>query len=91
MDTEEFHAALRWLVAGSQETPTAIMCAESLWWNCHRRMIADALTVNGIHVIHLMSGGRRQPHPLHPNARVVGTRLIYDVESPEQTRFEAEP
>jgi uncharacterized protein (DUF488 family) len=60
------------------------MCAESLWWRCHRRMVADALTARGCTVLHLMSTGAPQPHRIHPAARVVGTRLVYDVGDPEQ-------
>jgi uncharacterized protein (DUF488 family) len=79
METEEFRASLSWLIDTSRETPTAIMCAESLWWRCHRRMISDALTVAGCEVIHLLDEGRREPHGLNPSARVEGSRLIYDV------------
>ncbi|HET7869613.1 MAG TPA: DUF488 domain-containing protein [Actinomycetota bacterium] len=79
METEEFRSALSWLIHTSRDTPTAIMCAESLWWRCHRRMISDALTVAGCEVVHLLDGGRREPHRLHPSARVDGSRLIYDV------------
>jgi uncharacterized protein (DUF488 family) len=55
------------------------MCAESLWWRCHRRMIADALLVEGCGVVHLVPGGRREPHRLHPNLRIAQGRLVYDV------------
>jgi uncharacterized protein (DUF488 family) len=79
METEEFRSALAWLIDTSRETPTAIMCAESLWWRCHRRMISDALAVSGCEVIHLLDGGRHEPHRLNPSARVEGSRLIYDV------------
>jgi uncharacterized protein (DUF488 family) len=79
METEEFRSALAWLIETSRDTPTAIMCAESLWWRCHRRMISDALAVSGCEVIHLLGGGRREPHRLNPSARVEGFRLIYDV------------
>ncbi|HZD79830.1 MAG TPA: DUF488 domain-containing protein [Actinomycetota bacterium] len=80
METDTFRGALDRLAETSRDTITAIMCAESLWWRCHRRMIADALTVRGWRVIHLMDRGKREPHRLHPNARVVGEEVIYDVE-----------
>ena len=79
METEEFRSALSWLIDTSRDTPTAIMCAESLWWRCHRRLISDALTVAGFDVVHLLDEGRREPHRLNPSARVEGSRLIYDV------------
>ncbi len=47
MDTEESRSALAWLIDTTCDTPTAITCAESLWWRCHPRMISDALTVAG--------------------------------------------
>jgi uncharacterized protein (DUF488 family) len=79
METEEFRSALSWLIDTSRDTPTAIMCAESLWWRCHRRMISDALTVAGCEVVHLLDERRREPHRLNPSVRVEGSRLIYDV------------
>jgi uncharacterized protein (DUF488 family) len=80
MDTPEFHEALARLVETSAETPTVIMCAESVWWRCHRRMIADALVAEGYSVIHLMDSGDRE-HTLHPNARIVEGRPVYDLGS----------
>lgn len=44
----------------------AIMCAETLWWRCHRRLIADALTLNGIEVRHLLDRAPGEPHRLSP-------------------------
>jgi uncharacterized protein (DUF488 family) len=82
MDTPEFRSALGWLESTSAETPTAIMCAESVWWRCHRRMIADALVLDGWLVVHLLPDGRSQPHALHPDARVEGGRLVYDAGQP---------
>jgi uncharacterized protein (DUF488 family) len=78
MDTAEFRSALEWLESTSGTVPTAIMCAESVWWRCHRRMIADALTVDGWLVVHLLPNGRAQAHALHPDARIVDGRLVYD-------------
>lgn len=78
MGTEEFGAALGWLIESSRHTVTAIMCAESMWWRCHRRMVADALLVRGCPVEHLLPDGRRQAHVLHPAARVNGHAIVYD-------------
>ena len=82
MDTREFRAALDWLEATSAVTPTATMCAESVWWRCHRRMIADALLIDGWEVIHLLPNGRSQAHVLHPDARVEHGRPVYDAGQP---------
>lgn len=79
METDEFRQARDWLVRTAAETPTAVMCAESLWWRCHRRMLADALVTAGYEVRHLMSGGRADPHRLHPAARIEGDLPVYDV------------
>jgi uncharacterized protein (DUF488 family) len=78
MDTPEFRSALERLEQDASDAPTAIMCAESVWWRCHRRMIADALAVDGWDVVHLLPGGRTQRHPLHPDLRVEDGRLVYD-------------
>ena len=82
MDTQEFRSALAWLEETSAGVPTAVMCAESVWWRCHRRMIADALLVDGWDVVHLLPGGRDQPHRLHPDARVADGRIVYDAGQP---------
>ena len=56
MASGEFQAGLERLEQLSLRRPTAIMCAEALWWRCHRRLIADALTVRRADVLHLGSG-----------------------------------
>ncbi len=60
--SENFRSALADLEATARELPTAIMCAEAVWWRCHRRLIADALTVRGWRVEHLGVG---EPPPVH--------------------------
>jgi uncharacterized protein (DUF488 family) len=81
MESEEFRKGRAWLIETATEMPTAVMCAESLWWRCHRRMLADALVAAGCEVRHLMEGGRQDLHRLHPAARVAGDLPIYDVET----------
>jgi uncharacterized protein (DUF488 family) len=83
MDTEEFDRAAEWLMAAGRDGPTAFMCAESAWENCHRRMLADALEARGAEVVHLVDGGR-EAHRLHRAARVDGRRVLYDLEQPQQ-------
>ena len=84
MDTEDFDLALRWLIASARKRRTAFMCAESLWWRCHRRLLADALAARGCTVLHLMGRGSPVPHRLHPAARIEGHRVVYDLDQPEQ-------
>ncbi|HLU43592.1 MAG TPA: DUF488 domain-containing protein [Natronosporangium sp.] len=70
MDTPEFRQAVAALVAraAAGDRP-AVLCAETVWWRCHRRMIADALVLRGAAVTHLWDVGHRQEHPLHPDLR----------------------
>jgi uncharacterized protein (DUF488 family) len=71
MDTPAFRAALLRLEADAATgPPLAFMCAETLWWRCHRRLIADALAVRGGEVVHLLGAAEHQPHPVHPDLRV---------------------
>lgn len=77
MDSSEFGAALEGLMSYSFVAPTAVMCAEALWWQCHRRLLADALTVHGVAVLHILPSGKAQPHEITPFARVLGARVSY--------------
>ena len=61
--TPEFTAALDAVLADAAEQTVAVMCSESVWWRCHRRLIADvAVLAHGVPVTHLMPGGRLTPH-----------------------------
>ncbi len=76
MATVEFRAALASLLS-TLETPTAIVCSETLWWRCHRRLIADAvLLLHGVDVVHLVAG-KPQPHRPTEGVRVAGGSLVY--------------
>lgn len=70
--TPPFHEALVRLMEEGQETTTAIMCAEAVWWRCHRRIIADYLIAQGKDVIHIMGEGRLDKAILTKGA-VIGT------------------
>ena len=69
MDTVGFRAALEALEEIAVNELPAVMCAETLWWHCHRRLIADALLLRGTRVVHLLSPGSAQEHVLNPAAR----------------------
>jgi uncharacterized protein (DUF488 family) len=61
--TPEFAAALDEVLAGAAGAVVAVMCSESVWWRCHRRLIADvAVLGRGVPVTHLMPDGRLAPH-----------------------------
>nr|MDQ3575389.1 DUF488 domain-containing protein [Actinomycetota bacterium] len=47
----------------------AVMCAETLWWRCHRRLIADAAVLQGVEVVHLLDVGKSEVHRLHDGVR----------------------
>ncbi|MGB6987504.1 MAG: DUF488 domain-containing protein [Candidatus Aquilonibacter sp.] len=80
MQTPEFLAELKALMAGADSTRTAIMCSESLWWRCHRRLIADAATLlYGAEVMHIMHSGPLRPHVLTEGVRVLPEGILqYD-------------
>jgi uncharacterized protein (DUF488 family) len=74
----DFAAALHRLQAGARRRPTTVMCAEAQWWRCHRRLIADALTIRGWRVLHLGLGSQPVEHELTPVAvRGPGHALTY--------------
>ena len=80
MRSEDFLAAAAELVAGSQATTTAIMCSETLWWRCHRRLIADhCVLLAGLPVEHLMPPAKAVPHVPTKGVRVTENELRYDV------------
>jgi uncharacterized protein (DUF488 family) len=79
METDAFRDARNRLIATARASPTAVMCAESLWWRCHRRLLADALVAAGCEVHHIMEGGKLDRHRLSPQARVEGDLPVYDV------------
>ena len=68
--TPEFQAALAELLAESADARTAMMCSESVWWRCHRRLVADVVVLQlGEPVEHLMHDGRLRPHEAAAGAR----------------------
>ena len=77
MATEAFAEGLDRLVNLASGLRVAVMCAESLWWRCHRGLIADVLRWLEFDVIHILGPGSTAPHPYTAAARVVGGRLSY--------------
>jgi uncharacterized protein (DUF488 family) len=76
MVSADFQDALARLEAEAREVATAIMCAEAVWWRCHRRLISDALVARGWRVEHLGIGAGRAVHELPPFAVVGRDRLV---------------
>ena len=75
--SDQFAIGLRQLLTLSEETPCALMCAEAVWWRCHRRIIADYLLLHGRVVLHLMGKGRVEPAAMTSAASAQGSVLIY--------------
>jgi uncharacterized protein (DUF488 family) len=77
---EEFAAGLLELLTLAWGLRTAVMCAEILWWRCHRRMIADVLVSLGARVVHIRDGKTAEMHRLRAPARLVRGVLGYQPE-----------
>jgi uncharacterized protein (DUF488 family) len=76
METKEFAEGIAALLELARQKPVAIMCAEAVWWRCHRSMIADKLKSLGVTVEHIMDGGN-VVHPYTSAARLIDGKLAY--------------
>jgi uncharacterized protein (DUF488 family) len=82
METEEFRKGVeRLLDLAAGAGPTAIMCAEAVWWRCHRSLISDYLKARGIEVLHIMDAKKTESHPYTSAARIVDGKLSYGADS----------
>jgi uncharacterized protein (DUF488 family) len=81
MRSADFGAAIDAVLAEAEERPATVMCSESLWWRCHRRLLADFVAVaRGTEVRHLMHDGRVEPHRPSPGLRLRDDGLlVYDL------------
>jgi uncharacterized protein (DUF488 family) len=77
MYSAPFQEALARVMRTAERTPSAVMCAEALWWRCHRMLISDALTVRGWRVRHVLGQGKLEDHRMTPFAETDGERLTY--------------
>jgi uncharacterized protein (DUF488 family) len=77
MMTPEFGRAFDGLLAFGGAAPTAIMCAEAMWWRCHRALLSDALEMRGAQVLHIESRGPAHSHKLTEFARNLEGRPVY--------------
>jgi uncharacterized protein (DUF488 family) len=85
--TDTFRTGLNELQALARDNCCAIMCAEAVWWRCHRRIIADYLLAQGVPVMHIMGLNKIDPAKLTPGARVLpkGT-LVYPAAEKEEVK-----
>ena len=77
MSSAEFEHGMTLLLKVASTARTAVMCAEAVWWRCHRSMIADALCARGIEVVHILDAKHRVVHPMTAPARIVRGELTY--------------
>jgi uncharacterized protein (DUF488 family) len=74
--TAPFRAGLEHLLDGGRKRRCAIMCAEAVWWRCHRRIVADYLIARGETVFHIMGSARQEPARLTPGAVIQSDKTI---------------
>lgn len=77
MLTAEFEQAITELLSLAESSPTAYMCAERRYFQCHRMLVSDWLVAHGHEVLHIDAEGPAKPHTLMTEARMVDGRLIY--------------
>ena len=75
MESEEFRKGVKDLLELAAQSRTAVMCAESLWWRCHRSLISDYLKAEGHTVIHILDQNKTEEHPFTSAARIVDGEL----------------
>jgi|SRR5262245_40182241 len=78
METEEFREGIKRLLhLAAKAGPVAIMCAEAVWWRCHRALVSDYLKVHGTEVAHILDANKTELHPYTPAAHIVDGALSY--------------
>jgi uncharacterized protein (DUF488 family) len=77
MQSEEFAEGVSSLLDWARAAPTAVMCAEADWWRCHRSLLADALFVRAVAVLHIRTETQTEEHHLHEFARTHGDNVTY--------------
>jgi len=78
METEEFDKGIKRLLdLAADAGATAIMCAEAVWWRCHRSLVADYLKARSMEVMHILDANKTEPHPYTSAARIANGKLSY--------------
>jgi uncharacterized protein (DUF488 family) len=78
MESEDFQDGISDLLGLASEKRAVVMCAEALWWRCHRSLIADFLKASGVEVIHIIDATHTETHPYTTAARILEGRLSYE-------------
>lgn len=81
MLTPEFEAAIAALLQLAENSRTACMCAERVWFQCHRMLVSDWLVAHGHIVLHIDGEGPTKPHRLTGEARLIKDQLVYPRDS----------
>jgi len=88
LHSDEFDRGLQRLLEMAAQRRTAMMCAEVLWWRCHRSLVSDVLKIRGIEVLHIQDEKPPTAHPFTAPARLVDGQLSYAEGNGESLRKE---
>lgn len=77
METDDFRSGVEDLLEVAGSARVAVMCAEALWWRCHRSLISDYLKAAGHSVVHILDETKTEAHPFTSAARIVEGKLSY--------------
>jgi uncharacterized protein (DUF488 family) len=77
MLTPEFEQAMAEVIGLAEQSPTAYMCAERVYFRCHRMLVSDWLVAHGHEVLHIDGTGPVKPHKLTAEGRILDGRLLY--------------
>lgn len=77
METDPFKSGIAELEHLASQKRTAIMCAEAVWWRCHRSLVSDYMKWKGWQVFHIMGVGQEKEHPYTAPAHIINGRLSY--------------
>jgi uncharacterized protein (DUF488 family) len=77
MESEAFRSGVEELLEVAANERTAVMCAEAVWWRCHRSLISDYLKAEGHTVLHIIDQNKTEEHPFTSAARIVDGKLSY--------------
>lgn len=81
METDEFRSGIADLLQLAAMKRTAVMCAEAVWWRCHRALISDYLKAQGVHVVHIFDEKKTEEHPYTSVARIRDGRVSYEADT----------
>jgi uncharacterized protein (DUF488 family) len=85
METDDYREGIEALLELGRRRRTAVMCAEAVWWRCHRALISDYLKACGVTVEHIMDGKENVVHPFTGAARIANGELVYGAAEPRQS------